>query len=114
MKLGYLTFSDATGIRPDVVGRELEARGFDSVWLSEHTNIPVSRKTPYPGGGELPGGYYTMMNPFIVGMAVAAATTSLTIATGVCLLLQHELIDLAKTTATLDVLSEEKRIPNEV
>ena len=105
MKFGYLSLSHASGIRPDVLGRELEQRGFDSIWLPEHTNIPTSRKTPYPGGGALPQGYFTMMNPFVAGMAAASATKTLTIATGVCLLLQHEVIDLAKTVATLDSLS---------
>lgn len=105
MKFGFMTMADPNGIRPDVFARELEQRGFESVWLPEHTNIPTSRRTPYPGGGELPGSYYTTMNPFVTGMAMAAATVRLTIGTGVCLLLQHELIDLAKTVATLDVLS---------
>ena len=105
MKVGYLSLSHASGIRPDVLGRELEQRGFDSIWFPEHTNIPTSRASAYPGGGELPPGYFTMMNPFVAAMAAAMATTRLTVATGICLVLQHEVIDLAKTIATLDVLS---------
>jgi probable F420-dependent oxidoreductase len=105
MKLGYLTLNDAGGIRPDVLARELEQRGYDSLWVPEHSHIPTSRETPYPSGGDLPDGYLHNMDPFVSLMAAAAATTTLTLATGVCLLLEHDLLDLACTAATLDQLS---------
>ncbi len=105
MKFGYLSVNSADGIRPDALGRALEERGFDSVWMPEHSHIPVSRETPYPAGGELPDGYWHMMDPFVSLMATAAATTNLTLATGITLLLEHDLLDLACQVATLDVLS---------
>src|SRR4029079_9741984 len=61
VRFGYLALNDAGGIRPDVLARELEQRGFDSVWMPEHSHIPSSRETPYPGGGDLPNGYWQMM-----------------------------------------------------
>jgi len=105
VKFGYLSLNDADGIRPDRLARELEERGFDSVWMPEHSHIPASRATPYPGGGDLPDGYWHMMDPFVSLTAAAMATTSLTLATGICLVLEHDLLDLACTVATLDVLS---------
>jgi probable F420-dependent oxidoreductase len=105
MKFGYLSLNHADGIRPDVIARELEGRGFDSVWMPEHSHIPTSRESAYPGGGDLPDGYWHMMDPFVSLQAAAAATTSITLATGICLLLEHDLLDLACTVATLDVLS---------
>ena len=105
MKFGFLALNHAEGIRPDRLGRELEDRGFDSVWMPEHHHIPTSRLSAYPGGGDLPDGYWHMMDPFVSLQAVAAATTTLTLATGVCLLLEHDLLDLACTVATLDMLS---------
>jgi probable F420-dependent oxidoreductase len=105
MRFGYLALNDAGGIRPDVLARELEQRGFDSVWMPEHSHIPASRETPYPGGGELPDGYWKMMDPFVSLMAAASATTTLKLCTGICLVLEHDLLDLAVTVATLDVLS---------
>jgi probable F420-dependent oxidoreductase len=105
MRFGYLALNDAGGIRPDVLARELEQRGFDSVWMPEHSHIPAARETPYPGGGDLPNGYWQMMDPFVSLMAAASATTTLTLCTGICLVLEHDLLDLAVTVATLDVLS---------
>ena len=106
MKFGYLTLNHAGGIRPDDLARELESRGFESVWVPEHSHIPTSRATPYPGGGELPDGYRQMMDPFVSLMAAASASTTLKLGTGVCLVLEHDLLDLACTVATLDVLSQ--------
>jgi probable F420-dependent oxidoreductase len=92
-------------VRPDVLARALEARGYDSLWIGEHSHIPASRRTPYPAGGKLPAPYLRMMNPFISLALAADATTELLIGTGVVLALEHDLFDLAKTVATLDVLS---------
>ncbi len=105
VKFGYLSLNDAGGIRPDVLAKELEDRGYDSVWMPEHSHIPTSRETPYPAGGDLPDGYWHMMDPFVSLMAAAAATKTITLATGICLILEHDLLDLACTVATLDVLS---------
>lgn len=106
MKVGYLTINSATQIRPDTLGRELEERGFDSIWVPEHSHIPMDRRSEYPGGGELPSGYWSMMDPFVSLQAAASVTTDLVLATGICLLLEHDLLALAKTVTTVDVLSE--------
>ena len=75
MRFGYLTVNAIEGIRPDDLAKELEARGFDSIWVPEHSHIPTSRETPYPAGGDLPEGYWRMMDPF-VSLAMAAQVTS--------------------------------------
>ena len=105
MRFGYLTVNAIEGIRPDVLASELEARGFDSIWVPEHSHIPVSRQTPYPAGGDLPAGSWRMMDPFVSLAMAAQATTTLELCTGICLLLEHDVLDLACTTATLDALS---------
>lgn len=106
MHFGYLSTNHAEGIRPADLGRELEDRGFRSMWLPEHSHIPTARESPYPSGGPLPSSYVHMMDP-LVSLAMAAATTStLRLCTGICLVLEHDVLDLACETATLDVLAE--------
>ncbi|MFT7650381.1 MAG: putative F420-dependent oxidoreductase [Candidatus Poriferisodalaceae bacterium] len=105
MKFGYLSHNDADGIRPDHLAVELESRGFDSIWMPEHSHIPVERKTPYPAGGELPSSYYRMMDPLISLMAAAQASPTIELFTGICLIHEHDVLDLACAAATLDVLS---------
>jgi len=105
MRFGYLTLNAIEGIRPDVLATELESRGFDSIWVPEHSHVPVSRDTPYPAGGDLPEGYWRMMDPFVSLAMAAQTTTTLELCTGICLLLEHDVLDLACTTATLDALS---------
>jgi probable F420-dependent oxidoreductase len=107
-KFGFLHFPHATALEPTRLGPELEERGFDSLWLPEHSHIPVSRITPYPNDpetGELPAAYSHILDPFVVLSMVATSTTRLRLCTGVCLILEHDLLDLACQTATLDVLS---------
>jgi len=106
MKFGYLTGNHAEGILPGDLARELEARGFDSVWFPEHSHIPVDRRSPYPNGGPLPGSYFHMMDPWVSIAAAAAETSTLTLGTGICLLLEHDLLDIACAVATADVLAE--------
>src|SRR5882757_5368913 len=93
-------------MNPVALGRALEERGFESLFLAEHTHAPV-RSTPYPGvdGGRPPNYFYSMLDPFVVLSAVAQATTTLTVATGVTLVPQRDPILLAKEVATLDLLS---------
>ncbi|MFI5053466.1 MAG: LLM class flavin-dependent oxidoreductase, partial [Acidimicrobiia bacterium] len=93
-------------LAPDVLARELETRGYDSLWIGEHTHIPVARTTPYPAGGEMPNQYREMMDPFLALLLAATATDHLLIGTGVALPLEHDLLDLAKTVATLDRFSD--------
>jgi probable F420-dependent oxidoreductase len=83
----------------------LEARGFESMWAPEHSHIPVSRRMPFPGGGELPKAYYDIMDPFVVLSAAAAVTKTLKIGTGVCLVVQRDPIQTAKLVASIDQVS---------
>ena len=106
MRFGYLTLNALDGIRPDHLAKELEARGFDSIWVPEHSHIPTARATPYPAGGDLPDGYWHNMDPFVSLAMAAQVTSTIELCTGVCLLLEHDLLDLACTTATLDALTD--------
>jgi len=106
MRFGYLSLNSLEGIRPDRLASELEARGFDSVWMPEHSHIPTSLATPYPAGGPLPEGYWRMMDPFVSLAMAAKDTTTIELCTGICLLLEHDVLDLACTAATLDALSD--------
>lgn len=105
MKFGVSTFVTDEGIRPGALGRALEERGFDSLFLAEHSHIPTSRKSPYPGGGELPRVYYRTLDPFVALTAAAATTSDLVLGTGIALLIQRDLFHTAKEVASLDLLS---------
>src|SRR5438309_5997571 len=85
--------------------RGLEERGFESLWNPEHSHIPRSRKTPFPGGGDLPKMYYDAMDPFVTLTAAAAATKTLKVGTGVCLVIQRDTIQTAKLVASIDQVS---------
>jgi probable F420-dependent oxidoreductase len=105
MDVGAAIFFTDYSIGPAALGRELEARGFGSLWAPEHSHIPLSRRTPFPQGGELPKKYYDVMDPFVTLSAAAAATTRLALATGVCLVVQRDPIQTAKQVASLDQIS---------
>ncbi|MCW2719998.1 LLM class F420-dependent oxidoreductase, partial [Pseudonocardia sp.] len=105
MKFGIATFVTDEGIRPDALGRAVEERGFDSVFLAEHSHIPASRETPYPGGGDLPRVYYRTLDPFVALTAAGAATSTLILGTGIALLPQRDVIHTAMQVASLDLLS---------
>jgi probable F420-dependent oxidoreductase len=83
-----------------------EARGFESLWAPEHSHIPLSRKSPFPGGGDVPKMYYDAMDPFVILTAAAAATKTLKVGTGVCLVIQRDTIQTAKLAASLDQVSK--------
>jgi probable F420-dependent oxidoreductase len=102
---GFAPLNHASGIAPARLGPLLEERGFDSVWVPEHSHIPVSRDSAFVTGGELPLSYYEMMSPFVTLAAMSATTGNLVLATGVAQILEHDLIDLAKTVASLAVLA---------
>ena len=106
MQFGAAMFFTDYSMSPIALGQALEARGFESLWAPEHSHIPVSRKTPFPGGGDLPKRYYDCMDPFVTLTAAAAATTTLKIGTGVCLLNQRDPIQTAKQVASLDRISD--------
>jgi len=106
MNYGVTIFITDTSIQPAELGRELEARGFESLWVPEHSHIPVSRRSPWPGGPELPKMYYDVYEPFVALAAAAAVTTTLKVATGICLVVQRDPIQTAKDVATLDRVSQ--------
>src|SRR6266571_6635423 len=83
MKYGIAMFPTDYAIQADALARELEARGFESLWLPEHTHIPASRKSPWPGGGDLPREYWSSYDPFVALIAAAAATKRLKLGTGI-------------------------------
>ena len=105
MHIGLCTFPTGTSISPADLARAAEERGFESLWVAEHSHIPVSRRTPWPGGAELPRMYYEVVDPFVALAMAAAATHTLKLATGVCLLAQRDPIQTAKQVASLDALS---------
>jgi probable F420-dependent oxidoreductase len=105
MLIGAAIFATDYAMRPDELARELEQRGYESLWLPEHTHIPASRRTPYPGGGDLPKEYWHTHDPFLALTAAAAATKKLRLATGICLIIQRDPIVTAKEIASLDMLS---------
>jgi probable F420-dependent oxidoreductase len=106
MDFGALMFFTDYAISAVDLARALEARGFESIWAPEHSHIPASRRTPFPGGGELPKRYYDAMDPFVSLTAAAVATTQLKLGTGVCLVQQRDPIQTAKLVASLDQVSQ--------
>ncbi|MEU1807000.1 LLM class F420-dependent oxidoreductase [Streptomyces sp. NPDC019937] len=105
MRIGVSTFVTDQGIAPVALGRALEERGFDSLFIAEHSHIPVERRSPYPGGGELPEIYYRTLDPFVTLSAIASVTTRLLLGTGVALVAQRDPIITAQEVASLDVVS---------
>lgn len=106
MHYGVAHFPTAHSMPASELGPALEERGFESIWVAEHTHIPAERRSPWPGGGDLPDYYRETLDPFVFLTAVAAATTSLRVATGICLVAQRDPITTAKVVASLDVLSQ--------
>jgi probable F420-dependent oxidoreductase len=105
MRHGVTMFLTDQTIGVVELARAAEDRGFDSLFLPEHTHIPASRESPWPGGGELPEFYWRCLDPFVALMAAAAATERLRVGTGILLAAQHEPLAAAKAVATLDMLS---------
>ena len=105
MKVGLATFLVGDGIRPDVLARTAEERGFASLFLTEHTHIPVSAGMVDRNGGPLEDKYRRTHDPFIALSFAAAATENLTIGTSVSLVIEHDPIVLAKVCSSLVVLS---------
>ncbi|MET8345217.1 LLM class F420-dependent oxidoreductase [Streptomyces microflavus] len=105
MRIATTIFLTDETVTPVRLARELEQRGFAGLYLPEHTHIPVSRRTPYPAGGDLPREYGRTLDPFVALGQAAAVTERLTLGTGITLVTQHDPVDLAKQVATLDHLS---------
>jgi probable F420-dependent oxidoreductase len=105
MKFGIAVFPADYAADPATIARLVEERGFESLFFPEHTHIPVSRRTPYPGGEELPPEYSHTLDPFVGLTAAAIATERLLVATGICLVIQRDPITTAKEVASLDHVS---------
>jgi probable F420-dependent oxidoreductase len=105
MRIGVTMFATDYAIPPHELAAEAEARGFESVWFPEHSHIPTSRKSPWPGGAELPKWYCDTYDPFIAMAAAAVVTKTIKLGTGVCLVVQRDPIHTAKEVATVDRLS---------
>lgn len=105
MDIGIFMFPTGDAMRPDDLGAEVEARGFESLWFPEHTHIPTSRRSPFPGGGELPPEYSRSHDPFVALTAAAMSTKKIRLGTGICLIIERDTITTAKAVASLDVLS---------
>jgi len=105
MKFGVSMFNTDYSIRIDELARAAEERGFESLWVPEHTHIPKSRKSPWPGGANLPKEYWHTHDPFVALATAAAVTTRLKVGTGICLVIERDPITLAKEVASLDFLS---------
>lgn len=105
MDIGVFQFSTDYAIRIDELARETESRGFESLFVPEHTHIPTSRESPFPGGGDLPLEYSHTLDPFVTLAVAAASTTKLRVGTGICLLTERDPIVTAKEVASIDLLS---------
>lgn len=108
MRIGITTFitdRSAATISPGEIGAAVEERGFDGLYLPEHTHIPSSRATPAPMGEPLPEQYWRSLDPFVALTAAAATTSRIRLGTGICLLVERDPIVTAKAVATLDLVS---------
>ena len=108
MKFGISTFVNDDSIDTVSLARAIEERGFESLVIAEHTHIPASRETPYPGGGELPQIYYRTLDPFVTLAAAAAVTSKIELFTGIALLIQRDPIITAKEAASIDLISGDR------
>ena len=105
MKFGITMFPTDYAIAPGELAREVEAHGFESLFFPEHTHIPASRKSPWPGGPDLPREYSHTLDLFVALTAAATATERLLIGSGICLVIERDPITLAKEVASLDFVS---------
>ncbi|MCY4390752.1 MAG: LLM class F420-dependent oxidoreductase [Chloroflexi bacterium] len=105
MKFGITMFPTDYAIGPGELAREVEAHGFESLFFPEHTHIPASRRSPWPGGPDLPTEYSHTLDLFVAMTAAAAATERLLVGSGICLVIERDPITLAKEVASLDFVS---------
>ena len=104
-RFGITLFPTDYSIGPVEIAKAVEERGLDSLFFPEHTHIPASRATPYPGGGDLPKTYWHAHDPFVALGAAAAVTERILLGTGICLVIERDPITLAKEIASLDTIS---------
>jgi probable F420-dependent oxidoreductase len=105
LNFGTSMFFTDYSMAPGELGQALEERGFESVWAPEHSHIPLSRKTPFTGGSDLPKKYFDAMDPFVTLTVAAMATKKLKVGTGICLVAQRDPIQTAKLVASIDQVS---------
>ena len=105
MKIGAVMFFTTDSMQPAPLARALEERGFESLWVPEHTHIPSSLKSAYPASGGLVRAYYELFDPFLALNTAAASTTTLKIGTGIALVTQRDPIVTAKMVSSIDQLS---------
>src|SRR2546426_9167930 len=105
MHIGVCMFNTDYAIRIEELARAAEERGFESLFVPEHTHIPASRRTPFPSGGELPREYSHTLDPFVALAHAAAVTTRLKLGTGICLIIERDTITTAKEVASVDFVS---------
>ena len=110
VRFGVSTFPTDYAIQPVQLAKAVEERGFDSLFFPEHTHIPASRATPFPGGGDLPKQYWHAHDPFVAFGACAAVTERISLGTGICLVVERDPITLAKEIASLDMISNGRAI----
>jgi probable F420-dependent oxidoreductase len=106
VRIGVLTFVTDQGIGPTELGVALEHRGFESLFLAEHSHVPVNAQTPYPLGGPMPTKYYRTLDPFVALTAAAVVTEKLVVGTGIALIPQRDPILTAKEVVSLDLVSQ--------
>ena len=107
MEIGAAIFFTEYSIAPTNLAVALEERGFDSLWVAEHSHIPLTRRFTHPlGEAELTEQYYDVMDPFVTLSAAASVTTRLKLGTAVCLVIQRDTIQTAKSIASLDQISK--------
>jgi probable F420-dependent oxidoreductase len=105
MHLGIFAPTTDDAVLPHLLAKACEERHFESFWVPEHTHIPTSRTSPFPGGGELPREYSRLCDPFVALASAAAVTETIKLGTGICLVVEHDPIVLAKQVASLDRIS---------
>jgi len=110
MEFGISTFVTDQSIRPAPLARAVEERGFDSLFVGEHTHIPVDTKSPYPAGGEIPGKYYRTLDPFVTLAVAASVTERILLGTAVVLISERDPIITAKEVASLDLISDGRAV----
>ena len=105
MDFGVGYFPTHQGLSPVQIARAVEERGQESLFFAEHTHIPASRESPCPSGGELPSKYWHCYDLFVALTAAAVATSTLRVASGICLIIERDPITTAKEVASVDRLS---------
>ena len=106
IEFGALIFPTDYAMHPVALAKAIEERGLDSLFFPEHTHIPASRRTPYPAGGDLPKEYSHTYDPFVALAACAGATKRIKLGTGICLVVERDVLTLAKEIASIDRISD--------